>query len=285
MIVNGFRAAALPLLLLLASIDASHAQTARCEPELAAQKYPTYAGRPIKIATSPSQPPYTFADPRNPDQMAGLEVEAIEKAISCAGLKFEYVKGAWSGLLPALFSGSLDVMIGNVNYRPDRAQRADFIVYMRAGQSVLVPKGNPKKLTEMSSLCGLSGSATLGGSSALQVEQQSKICVAQGKSAISFVPSSDSEAAYRQLGNERIDFAMDDAASAAIRLRRQPDFQLAYTVISDIVSGMVVTKGNTAMLKIVEDGLKVQEQDGALTGLARKYGLPAELLIPIQTRQ
>ena len=274
----------LPVMLVIALGTAS-AQEQRCEPDKVAQKYPVYAGKVVKIGVSPNQPPYSFADPSNPERLIGVEAEMIEDAMNCAGLKYEYVKGAWSGVLAALMSGSADVMIGNVNYRPDRAERANFILYMRAGQSVVVQRGNPKKITDVASLCGATGSATLGSSSALQIERQSKICVENGKPAINFLPAADGNAAYRQLANARIDFEVDDAASAAARALKEPEYEVSYTVVTDFLSGFVVTKSNTAMLQIVADGMKVQERAGNVRKLAIKYGLPTELLIPVEARQ
>lgn len=278
------RIAALGAALLALSTYDAHAQTSQCEPDKVAQKYPAYAGKVVKIAASPGGPPYAFSDPQNPERMSGLEVEMIERAMSCAGLKFEYMKGAWSGLLSALFSGASDLMIGAVNYRPDRAERAGFILYMRVGQSIVVQKGNPKKLADMSSLCGLAGSATVGGSSSQQIERQSKACVDQGKPAIQFLPAADSDAAYRQVSNARIDFVMDDAVTATAHVQKDPGLSMAYTVTTDILSGMVVTKGNAPMVQIIADGLRVQERDGSLALLAKKYGFPSELLIPIEAR-
>ena len=275
------RVMCLAALLLAVPVGTTHAQS-RCEPENVAARYPAYAGKLVKIAVSPSQPPYAFSDPQNPDKMVGLEVELIEKVMACAGLKYEFIKGSWSGLLAALFTGASDVMIGAVNYRPDRAERADFVIYMRAGQSIEVQKGNPKKITGPASLCGTTGSATLGSSSAMQIERQSQSCITQNQPGITFLPSPDGNAASRQVANARIDFVMDDAVSAAIRATKEQGFDIAYTVTTDILSGMVVAKGNAAMLQIVADGMKAQEGDGTLAALARKYGLPSELLAPVQ---
>jgi polar amino acid transport system substrate-binding protein len=277
-------ALSLSSLVLALSVCAVHAQSPQCEPDKVAQKYPTYAGKVVKIAATPGGPPYTFVDAQNPDRLTGLEVDMVEKAMACAGLKFEYMKGAWSGLLAALFNGASDVMIGAVNYRPDRAEKADFLLYMRVGQSVVVQKGNPRKLSDAASLCGASASATVGGSSSQQIERLSKACVEQNKPPIQFMPAADSDAAYRQVSNARIDFVMDDAVTAAAHLSKDPQLSLAYTVTTDILSGMVVQKGNAAMLQVLSDGLKIQEREGTLVPLARKYSFPAELLVPIQTR-
>lgn len=270
---------------LVASFTASHAFAAQCEPEKAAQKYPSYAGKTVRIAASPTVAPFTFADPENPDHMTGLEVEMIEKAMACAGLKFEYFKGAWSALLPAVYSGSADVMIGTVNYRPERAEKADFILYMRAGQGIVTAKGNPKKISNMDSLCGFIGSSNAVGSPAQAIQAQSKKCVAEGKPAIDFQPSVDTDASYRQIVSGRVDFVMDDAPAAAARVKKQPELELVQTIPTDILSGMIVAKGNKEMLQIVADGLKAEQADGTLTTLAKKYEIPAEMLIPIETRQ
>ncbi len=280
------RCAAACLLVLLAWPSApALAQEPGCEPGKAALKYPTYANRLVKIGVSPLQPPYAFSDPASPDRMLGLEVEMVTKAMECAGLKYEFVKGAWSGLLAALFAGSSDLMIGAVNYRPDRATRADFIVYMQAGQSMEVQKGNPRRLTHPDDLCGTTGTATTGSSSAMHIERLNKACVDANKPPITFLPAVDGNSAFRQVANARVDFALDDAASAGARLLKEPGIEIVYTAATDILAGMVVTKGNAEMANIVLDGLRVQERDGVLAALAKKYGFPAELLLPVQLRQ
>jgi polar amino acid transport system substrate-binding protein len=283
MLMTGGRLALVSSLLLGLVVHSAHA--ASCEPQRVAEKFPMHAGKVIKIAASPTQPPFSYSDPQNPDRMIGIEAEIIEKVMTCAGLKYSFVKGAWAALLPALYSGSADVMIGTVNYTPERGKRADFILYMRAGQSVVVPKGNPKHITGMNDLCGLIGSTDAVGTPAQLIKLESEKCTQRGKPAINFQPSVDTNASYRELLNGRVDFAMDDAPAAADRVKKEPGLELAVTLVTDILSGMVVPKGDKEMVQIVADGLEVEQQDGILAMLAKKYDIPQELLIPIQTRQ
>ena len=277
----------LPLVLsfITAIATSAAAQTPQCEPEKVSQKYPTYAGKVVKIAVAPSNPPYTFVDPSSPERMTGFEVDLIEAAMACAGLKYEYWKGNWSGLLPTISSGASDVMIGAVNYRPDRAEKVDFILYFRTAQGVIVPKGNPKKIGEPSSLCGTTGTATIAGSSALMIERQSGACVQQGKAAIKFMPAADSDASYRQLPLGRFDFVMDDAVTANVHVAKDPEIEIAHTIVTDTYSGMVVRKGNDELSAIIANGLKVQESNSAITTAAKKYGFPAPLLVPVEIRK
>jgi polar amino acid transport system substrate-binding protein len=260
-------------------------RAAQCEPGKAAEKYPGYAGKVVKIAASPAQPPFAYSDPNDLEHMTGLEVEMIENAMACAGLKYEFFKGAWSALLPALYANQADVMIGAVNYRPERAARADFIIYMRAGQSIVTRPGVATRFDGMASLCGHTGSSNANGAPAQAIQAQSKLCVQQGKPPIDFLPAVDTDAAYRQLMNGRVEFVMDDAVAAAARVQKVKDFSIAYTETSSILSGLAVSKGNKEMLRIVTDGLKVQEQNGTLAGLMKKYGIAPSLTVPVEARE
>jgi polar amino acid transport system substrate-binding protein len=282
-LLRTFKLACAAGLLAACFAGAAFADGPQCEPANAATKYPGYAGKVVKIAVSPLQPPYASTDPANPDRLTGLEVEMVEDAMKCAGLKYEFVRGAWSGLLQSMFNGASDVMIGSVTFRKDRGEKVDFVLYTHSGQTTVVQKGNPKNITDLDSLCGMTGSATVGGSSALLIAEQSKKCVSDGKPPINFQPAVDADSAYRQVVNGRNDFAMDDAGSAAARVASGQDLQYAFTHKSDLESGFVVPKGNAEMLRAVSDGLQVQEKTGALAALMKKYGLDVALLIPIRT--
>lgn len=283
--LSSWRLAAVLVPFLAVASTGARAQAPSCEPDKAAAKYPAYAGKVIKIAVSPTQPPYAYTDPSDLNRMTGLEVEMIEGAMRCAGFKFEFVKGVWAGLLQSMFSGASDVMAGNVNYRADRAEKVDFVLYARAGSAVVVHSGNPKKIVDTASLCGTLGSGTAGGTSSFFIERQNKVCADAGKPPIAFLPAPDAESAYRQVPIGRVDFAIDDAGSAALRVAREPEMETGFIAMSDLVGGFVIPKGNATMLQLVTDGLKVQERDGTLLALMKKYGLPLELLVPVEARK
>ncbi len=246
-----------------------------------------YGGGTVRVAVTPITPPFTYANPKNLDEMTGLEVELIESVMKRAGLRVEWTIGRWSSLLPTIFSGASDVMVANVNYRKDRAKRADFVLYMVSGQAVVVPKGNPKKLLREDDLCGIKSAEVIGGSSFLAVQKISANCVAKGKPAVDIEGAEDQESAFRQLDNSRVDAVVEGAASASTRLARESgkDFQSAFTIVSDIPTGAVVRKGNEAMLRILYDGITAMQKDGSLATLFRKYGVDPKLIIPAEIRR
>jgi polar amino acid transport system substrate-binding protein len=285
MLLRGIASALLGCLILTGMSTGAFAQ--RCEPEKVSQKYPEYAGKMVRIAATPTYQPYTYADPADLNKMTGLEIELIEAAMTCAGLKFEYVKGPWTGLLPTLFSGATDVMAGNVVYRADRAERADFIIFYVNGQSFLVQKGNPKNIRKFEDLCGKTSSAATGSASAFEVDKQSKACVQRGQPPIAFQPAVDQEAASRQLANGRIDFQLEGTATAALKMGSDSgkDLEVAFSIATELAAGYAVKKGNETMARIVYDGLQALEADGRLNALMEKYNLGKHLRIPVEIRK
>ncbi|PYO57296.1 MAG: hypothetical protein DMD83_09910, partial [Candidatus Rokuibacteriota bacterium] len=61
---------------------------AKCEPEKAAAKYPSVAGKKIKVAVDPESPPYTFRDPKNFENIIGFDADLTRAVFKCTGLQF-----------------------------------------------------------------------------------------------------------------------------------------------------------------------------------------------------
>jgi polar amino acid transport system substrate-binding protein len=248
----------------------------QCEPQRAAELYPLHAKTGVKIATVTTSPPFAFAEPPSYEKMTGAEVDVMQAVMQCAGLRFEWVKGPFSTLLQSVLSGATDVMIGNVNYRPDRARTLDFVTYMSSGQSVLVLKGNPKNLHTLADLCGTTSSSTVGGVSAAEVQKQSAACVRLGRPPITYIPSVDQEAALRQLANNRIDFNMDGSITAMQRAAgHDAEFEIAFTILTDLVIGPVFRKDDDEMRRAVLGGVQALARDGELKRIFAQYGLEA----------
>lgn len=245
-----------------------------------------YGGGIVRVAVTPTSPPFSYANPTNLEEMTGLEVDLIKAVMDRAGLKVEWIVGKWSALLPTIFSGASDVMVANVNYREDRAKRGDFVVYMISGQSVVVPRGNPKKVRSEADLCGLTSVQVIGGSSFLAAQKISEKCVSSGKKALVVQGAEDQEAAFRQLANGRVDAVVDGAASAGARLAKDGgrEFNIAFTIVSDIPAGAIVRNDNVAMRQILYDGIAAMQKDGSLAAIFRKYGVDPALIIPAEIR-
>ena len=73
---------------------------AECEPDKVAEKYPSIAGKTLRIGADPQTQPYVFRDGEDFDKIIGFDVELAQFVFDCAGVEIEYQLGGWSGLLP-----------------------------------------------------------------------------------------------------------------------------------------------------------------------------------------
>lgn len=257
---------------------------AACEPEKVAEKYPGLAGRPVKVATTPLYAPYSFTAEN--DKMVGSDIEISERALDCVGLKYEYTKGTWPTLLPTVLNDQTDVMVANLYYTEERAKQVDFIVYMKAGSAMLVLKGNPHNVKTMDDLCGLKTSVVSGSFSQPVIEEQSKKCVADGKTAIDILVAPETDAAVRGLENGRLDFLLDNVGAASVRVKDDPErFEIAFVTTREVFVGNAVKEGNTELAQAYFDGLKEIHANGAIAEIFRKYGLDEKLMIPIEIKK
>ncbi len=115
----------------------------------------------LTIITNSPYAPAEYPDPNDPTKVIGYDMDianAIAKQM-CLTLvinnteNFDSIIPDISG--PALGQQRYDMSISSFTIRPDRQEKVDMIPYFQAGESLIVPPGNPAKLTaDFSSFCG-----------------------------------------------------------------------------------------------------------------------------------
>ena len=150
------------LSLMCAASGPSLADAPKCEPGKLAAKYPSLAGKTIKIGTDGETPPYAMRDPKDFNHLIGLDTELAEATFKCVGVPIEFKFGAWSGQVPAVANGQTDAMWDTLYYTPERAKQIDFVIYLRAATGGMVQKGNPKHIMSLEDICGVRATAGLG---------------------------------------------------------------------------------------------------------------------------
>lgn len=261
----------------------SAAAQAACEPEKVAERYPGLAGKPVKVAVTPLYAPYSYTSQTEADKLIGSDIEISERALECVGLTWEYTKGVWTGLLPTVLNGQTDVMVANLYYNAERAEKVDFVVYMKAGNALLVRKGNAGKYKSMDDLCGFSTNAVVGSASQKTLEEQSAKCVADGKEAITITAATETDAAVRGLMNDRIDFLLDNDGAATVRVADAPEtFEIAFVVAREVKVGNATLNDNEELLQAYHDGMKEISENGTMAEIFTKYKLDPKLMIPVE---
>ena len=263
----------------------AHADTAKCEPEKLATKYPSLAGKTIRIGQDGESPPYSYRDPKDFNTLIGLDAEMARAAFACIGAPIEFKTGAWSGLLPAVIAGQLDVMWDTLYYTPERAKSVDFVTYMTAATGGLVAKGNPKGIKSLDDVCGKRATAGLGTVEETAFRDISKKCVAAGKGEVSIVTYPDLPGGSRLIANDRADVLMSDLGMVNSLVKNNPEqFDRGFMIVTNFKIAVGYTKDNKDLGQAILDALTILRADGTEKKTFEKYGVdyaisqPSEIL-------
>ncbi len=258
------------------------ADGAACDPGGLAKKYPSLAGKTIRIATDGESPPYSFRDPADFDHLIGMDADLSRAVFACLGLTTEFKTGAWSGMLPSVIAGQADLMWDTLYYTPERAKQVNFVTYQLAATGGMVRKGNPKNIHSLDDICGLRAEAGLGTVEEARFRQVSEqTCVAANKPPVEVVTYQDMPSGLRLLQNNRTDLMMTDSGQVGQFIATMPnEFERAFTIKTDFQVGPGITKSLPELSEAVLAVMVAMQADGAQKKLMEKYHIDSTLEIP-----
>ncbi len=257
---------------------------AGCAPDKIAEKYPSLAGKTITMGADPQTPPYASLDPKDPNHLVGSDIDFARAVFDCIGVKYKIEPAAWSGLMPAIVSGQIDMMY-YLYYNPKRAEQVDFIVYMKAGTGAITQAGNPKNIKSTDDLCGKTVATGLGSVEEAQMRAQDKTCTAAGKPGVEVMTYPDHAAGFRLVANSRADIMLTDLALVDKTVLDNPKtYVRAYGVVSGFQIGVAVKKGNTALETALLDAITALQADGVQKAIFTEYGVDPSLALPAELK-
>jgi polar amino acid transport system substrate-binding protein len=252
-----------------------------CEPEKLGEKYPSLAGKTIKIGADPETPPYVVRDGNDFNKVIGADVDLANAVLDCAGIKHEMFLGAWSGLLPATAGGQVDVFWDTLYYTPVRAKQIDYVLYMQAGTGALTQKGNPKNITAIDASCGTTYGVGLGTVEEAAMHKQDDACKAAGKAGVTIMTYPDTASGSRLVQSGRADIMLSDLSMVDSLAASNPAlYQRAYKILTGFNIGAAVKKGNKDLLQAIYDGMQIMQANGTQKMIFTKYHLDPDLALP-----
>jgi polar amino acid transport system substrate-binding protein len=267
-----------------AALRPALADEAKCEPDKLAAKYPSLAGKTIRIGTDGETAPYAMRDPKDFNHLIGLDTELAEATFKCIGAPIEFKLGAWSGQIPAVANGQTDAMWESLYYTPERAKQIDFVIYMRAATGGMVQKGNPKHIMGLDDICGVRATAGLGTVEEAQFRQLSDKCVKDGKKAVEIVTFPDLPAGARLVMNDRADLLLINLGLVDQFVADNPDkLERSFMILTDWKVGVGFGKTNKELEQAVADGLGAIRADGTEKKIYDKYHFDHSVAMPIET--
>lgn len=233
----------------------------------------------IKVASDIPFPPMEMFDENQ--KLTGFDYDLAQAIGGKLGVTLELQTQAFDSIIPSLQSGKHDVIMSGMNDTPERQKTVDFVDYFHAGFSILVPAGNPGKITTVLDLCGqdvavqkatvqaeiLHGyddKCTAAGSgpmkiSELPLETDVQTAVRAGKAVADVVDSAVASYAAQTAGDGKLFEVVRDPANPA-------GYNPVYT-------GIGVLQKDSALSKALLLALQSVVADGSYAEILKKYNM------------
>jgi cystine transport system substrate-binding protein len=217
----------------------------------------------ISVGLEGTYPPFSFQDENG--KLAGFEVELSEALAKELGVKVKLQATPWAGILAALESKRLDVVINQVTISEERKKKYDFSEpYTISGIQALVQKKDADKFKTAADLKGAKVGVGLG----TNYEQWLKENV-PGAIVKTY---DDDPTKFQDLRVGRIDAILVDRLAALEMVSKTKD-TLAVTgePFSRQESGIALRKGEPELLDAINKAIDKLRADGTLAKLSQKY--------------
>lgn len=112
----------------------------------------TYAPLEFYDALAPDVLDRPAGEPEPP--VRGIDAELATLLGRQLGVRVRFVNTSFDELIPALRRGEFDLIMSAMSITDERARLVSFVEYFQAGSAILVPAGNPERVTRLEDLCG-----------------------------------------------------------------------------------------------------------------------------------
>jgi len=211
----------------------------------------------------------------------GFEVDLIAAIAGKLGIKISYEQQAFDTIIASLQAGKHDLAVSSMSDTLDRQKALDFVDYFNGGASLIVQKGNPKKVTGLSGLCGQKVAAESASWEIDVLAAASKSCTDSGKSALITVGLPSDVAAQTALRSGNVAAYLSDSQAAAYSAKVAGDGKYFDLVVdpeapNGYESGLIgvgILKSKPKITAAVKAALESLFADGTYKKLLEKWNL------------
>ncbi|MFA7371315.1 MAG: basic amino acid ABC transporter substrate-binding protein [Sphaerochaetaceae bacterium] len=212
-------------------------------------------------------PPLEFVDESG--TIVGFEIDLIAAISEKSGVSMVTRNVAWDGIFAGLDNGAYDGVASGVTITEERKNTMDFTTpILEVTQSIIVNKGN-KNIKDESSLQGKKVGVQIGTTGNFAVEKVDGAVIRA---------YDDIGLAIEDLLNKNVDAAVADSLIAAEFVLANANYADKLEIIGSMGGekeeiAIAVKKGNTELLKLLNDSLAGLENDGTMATLKQKWDI------------
>lgn len=232
----------------------------------AVMSFAAQAVEELRVGTHPTFAPFEFMDTHTREYV-GFDMDLIREIGKRAGYDVKIVNMGFDGLIPALFSGTIDIAASGITITEERKKKVDFCdPYYQAGQGLLVRTESSGTYKDLKSLEGKVVAVQIGTTGADLAK------TIKGAEIKAFNTGAEAFMDLKMRGSEAV---ITDRPVIGYFMVKNPKaakgLTLQKTRLDAEYFGFAVKKGNKAVATKVNDALRSMKSDGTYQKLYQKW--------------
>lgn len=223
----------------------------------------TPGAKPLVIGTDATYPPFEFKNEK--DEFTGVSIDMGKALAAKLGRPVQFQNINFDGLITALKSGSVDIVISSMTANDERRQSIDFSdPYVKTGLAVLVAVNSPVKTADDLKAPGRKLVVRLGTTGESYTREHLPKAV--------ITPLDSDTACVLEVANGNVDAWIYDQLSLMRYHERYADkTRVLLKPLQEEVWAIGLRKGDDALRRQINDFLKDFRANGGFKTLAEKY--------------
>ncbi len=199
----------------------------------------------------------------------GIDVELLDAIAEIEGFSYELQPMDFSGIIPALVSGTIDGAIAGMNITEERKESVDFSDGYYESPSSLVVRLDDESITSFEDLEGKVAACKEGTTGQIWCEDNADVY------GFTVTTYPDSVSMMMAVSNEQADFLIEDypVITYQIAIGEQDNLRVAIDAIEEAPqNGFAVKRGeNAELLAMFNDGLAKIRENGTYDEIISQY--------------
>ena len=209
------------------------------------------------VGTNAEYPPFEYVEN---GEIAGFDAEIIKEAAKRIGIEYKWLNTNFDGLIPALQTKKVDIVIAGMSVTPEREKAVNFsIPYLTSNVAIVTNSKNPIK--DMNDLSGKSYGVELG---------TTKENSARKIDGAEVVPFSSTTGALVALKSGKIDGMVLDESVSSKYIEKNPELVLV-GVMEGEPKAAAFNKDDKELMENFSKVLEEMITDGTVAELREKY--------------
>jgi polar amino acid transport system substrate-binding protein len=239
-------------------------------------------GRQVTVATSADFAPLSFRSQEKATEVVGFEVNMLDTLMKNLGWQYKLITSDFNGLIPAVQSGRVDLVVSDVYHTKERDKVVDFVDYLENSFAVLVRGDDAGQVRSYLDLCGKPMGVLTGSAPEFDVARgAARECTDAGKAPIEIKSFPSVAQELPPLSNGSIDAVLEEFTSVSyIEKTTNGKFKVAFPDHKSTTRvGIVVKQDDGQIRDDLIKGVKEYVASPAYRENAKKWGIQADALL------